>query len=71
MSKKVSKYIDVFEYFVLSARSSEVSIIFFTTAIGAPVGILSASFSLTFSLTTGIIKKLLQIKRRNIIRLLW
>ena len=37
----------------------------FTTVIGAPVGIASASFTLIFSLTTGIIKKLLSITRNK------
>ena len=44
---------------VLSATTGGISIISFTTTIGAPVGIASASFTLIFSLTTGIIKKLL------------
>ena len=38
-------------------------IISFTTVIGAPVGIASVSFTLIFSLTTGLIKKLLSITR--------
>ena len=50
---------------VLSATSSGVSIISFTSIIGAPVGIASASFTLIFSLTTGIIKKLLSITRNK------
>ena len=33
--------------------------------IGAPLGIASASFTLLFSLTTGIVKKLLNITRRK------
>ena len=33
--------------------------------MGVPVGIASASFTLTFSLTTGIIKKLLSITRKK------
>ena len=33
------------------------------SVVGAPVGIASASFTLTFSLTTGIVKKLLSITR--------
>ena len=41
------------------------SIISFTTAIGAPVGIASASFTLIFSITTGIIEKLLDITRKK------
>ena len=36
----------------------------FETVIGAPVGMLSASFSLVFSISTGIIKKLLK-RTRN------
>ena len=41
----------------LSATSGGVSIISFTSIIGAPVGIASANLTLFFSLTTGIIKK--------------
>ena len=68
--KKLSKYVAVFDYIdqaliVLSATSSGVSIISFTSIIGAPVGIASASFTLIFSLTTGITKKLLNITRKK------
>ena len=78
MSKKLSKYIAAFDYFdktliVLSATSGGISIISFVSVIGAPVGIASASFSLVFSLTTGIVKKLLVItrnKKRSIIKCL-
>ena len=67
-SKKLSKYVAVFDYIdqaliVLSATSGEVSIISFTTIAGAPVGIASASLTLFFSLTTGIVKKLLHITK--------
>ena len=44
---------------VLSATSSGVSIISFICIIGVPAGIASASFTLIFSITAGIIKKLL------------
>ena len=44
---------------VLSATSNGVSIISFTSIVGAPVGIVSASITLFFSLTAGIVKKLL------------
>ena len=59
-SKKLSKYVDAFDQtdnvlIVLSATS--VSICLSTSIIGAPVGIASASFTLIFSLTTGITKK--------------
>ena len=36
--------------------SGGISIIFFTSVIGIPAAIASASFTLVFSLTTGIIK---------------
>ena len=39
----------------------EYQFISFTSITGAPVGIASASFTLIFSLTTGIVKKLLNI----------
>ena len=60
-SKKLSKYVAAFDYIdkiliVLSATTGGVSIISFTSIIGAPVGIASASFTLIFSLTTGIVK---------------
>ena len=48
---------------VLSATSGRVSIISFKTVIGAPVGI--ASFTLIFSLTTGISKKLMSTTRNK------
>ena len=41
------------------------SIISFTSIIGAPVGIASAILTLIFSLTTGIVKKLLNITRNK------
>ena len=41
------------------------SIISFTSIIGAPVGIASESLTLIFSLTTGIVKKLLNITRNK------
>ena len=50
---------------VLSATSGGISIILFTSIIGAPVGIASASFTLIFSLTTGITKKLLNKTRKK------
>ena len=70
MSKKLSKYIAAFDYIdktliALSATSEGISIISTTTVIGAPAGIASASFIIVFSLTTGIIKKLLKITRKK------
>ena len=50
---------------VLSAKSGGVCIISSVSVVGAPVGIAGASFTLIFSLTTGIIKKLLSITRNK------
>ena len=52
-SKKISKYVAAFDYIdkiliVLSATSAGVSIISFTSVVGALVGIASASFTLIF-----------------------
>ena len=78
-SKKLSKYVTTFDYIdkiliILSATSNGACIISSASVVGAPVGISSASFALIFSLTTGIIKKLLSIsrkkKRKNMIRFL-
>ena len=65
-SKKLNSYVTIFDYIdkiliILSATTGGISIISFATAIGAPAGIASASFTLIFSITTGIIKKLLNI----------
>ena len=73
-SKRLSKCIASFDNFdksliVLSVTTGSISIASFATIIGAPVGIVSASFSLTFSISIGIIKKLLKqqrIRRKNI-----
>ena len=68
--KKLSKYVTTFDYIdkiliVLSATSGGVSISSFTSIVGAPVGIASVSLTLFFSLTTGIVKKLLNITRNK------
>ena len=70
MSEKLSKYLVYFEYFdktliVLSVTTGSFSIASFVTVIGAPVGIVSAHFSLAFSIFTGIVKKLLNIARNK------
>ena len=61
MSTKLSKYVAAFDCF---DTSGSISIASFATIIGAPVGIASASFGFAFSITTGIMKKLLK-KTRN------
>ena len=68
--KKISKYVSGFYYIdkvliVLSAASSGVCITSCASVVGAPVGIASASFTLIFSLITGITKKLLSITRNK------
>ena len=57
ISKILSKYVTAFDYIdkiliVLNAANSGVSIISFTTIVGAPVWIASTSLTLIFSLTT-------------------
>ena len=69
-SKKLNKYVTTFDYIdkiliVLSATSSGVSIVSFTSIVGAPVGIASASLTLFFSLTTEIVKNLLKITKNE------
>ena len=69
-NKKLSKYVTTFDYIdkvliALSATSGGVSIILFTSIVGASVGITSASFTLIFSLTAGIVKKLLSTTRKK------
>ena len=70
LSKKLSKYVAIFDYIdqaliVLSATSGGVSNVSFTSIAGAPAGIASASLTLFFSVTTGIVKKLLNITRKK------
>ena len=69
-SKKLSKYVAAFGYIdkiltVLTATTGGVSICSFTSVVRAPVGIASASFTLIFPLTTGIVKKLLSTTRNR------
>ena len=67
---KLGKYIASFDYFdksliVLSAKSGSISIALVSTVIGAPVGMANASFSLEFSITTGIVKELSKITQNK------
>ena len=69
-NRKLNKYVTIFDYIdkmliILSVTSSGMSIISFAGAIGAPAGIASSCFTLIFSITTGIIKKLLNITRNE------
>ena len=68
--KKLSNYVTVFNYIdkiliVLSAVIGGVSIISFTSIVGALVGIANANFTLIFFLATGLIKKLLSITKNK------
>ena len=69
-SEKLIKYIAAFDYtdkvlIVLSATSGGVCILSSLSVVGVPLGIAGASFTLTFFLTTGIIKKLLSLTRNK------
>ena len=68
MSKSLSKYIACCDYFdkfliVLSSTSCSISIVLFATVIATTIGIASATLDLTFSLPTGLVKKLLKTTR--------
>ena len=70
MIKGLNKYVTTFDYFdktliTLSATSGKISIASFATSIGAPVGIANESFSFAFSITAGIVKKLLKTTRNK------
>ena len=65
MSKRLGKYIASFDYFykiliVLSVATGSISVASFAIVIGAPVGVMSASCSFAFSITTGIVKKVIK-----------
>ena len=70
MSKGLSKHNASFDYFhksliVLSVATGSIFTAPFATIIGAPVGIMSASCSLAFSITTGFVKKFLKTTRNK------
>ena len=68
--KKISKYIVAFDYadklfITLSASFGTLSIASHATIVGIPVGIARASLTLIFTVTTGVVKKLLNITRKK------
>ena len=68
--KKVSKYIVAFDYadklfITLSASFGTLSIASYATIVGIPVGIAGASLTLIFTVTTGVVKKLLSVTRKK------
>ena len=69
-SKKWNKHVTTFDYIDkiligFSGTRSGVSIILFTSIAGAPLQIASASLTLIFSLTTGIVKKSMNVTRNK------
>ena len=68
--KKISKYIAAFDYaeklfITLSASFGTLSIGSLATVVGIPVGIAGASLTVIFTVTTGVVKKILNITRKK------
>ena len=68
--KKISEYIVAFDYAdklfsTLSASFGTLSIASYATVVGIPAGIAGASLTLIFTVTTGVVKKLLNITRKK------
>ena len=68
--KKISKYLVAFDYAdkifsTLSALFLTLSIVSHATIVGIPVGIAEASLTLIFTVTTDVVKKLLNITRKK------
>ena len=68
--KKISKYIAVFHYtdklfITLSASFGTLSIASYATVVAIPAGIAGASSTLIFTITTGAVKTLLNIRRKK------
>ena len=74
--KKITKYIVAFDYadkvfITLSASFGTLSITSYATVLGISAGIAGASLTLIFTITTGVVKTLLNItrkKKKNIIK---
>ena len=69
-AKKISKYIVAFDYadkrfITLSASFGTLSIVSHATVVGIPVGIAGASLTVIFTVTTGVVKKILNITRKK------
>ena len=68
--KKVSKYIVALDYadklfITLSTSFGTLSIVSHATVVGIPVGIAGASLTVIFTVTTGAVKKILNITRKK------
>ena len=70
IAKKISKYIVAFDYadklfITLSESFGTLSIVSHATIVGIPVGIAGASLTVVFTVTTGVVKKLLNVTRKK------
>ena len=68
--KKISKYIVAFDYadkvfITLSASFGTLSIASYAAVVGIPAGIAGASLTIIFTVTTGLVKTLLNITRKK------
>ena len=68
--KKISQYIVAFDYadklfITLSASFGTLSIALYATVVGIPAGIAGASLTLIFTVTTSVVKTLLNITRKK------
>ena len=68
--QKISKYIVAFDYadklfITLSASFGTLSIASYVTVVAIPAGIAGASLTLIFTITTGVVKTLLNITRKK------
>ena len=68
--KRISKYIVAFDYadkvfITLSASFGTLSIASYATVVGLPAGIAGASLTLIFTVTTDVVKTLLNITRKK------
>ena len=68
--RKISKYIVAFDYadklfITLSASFGTLRIVSHATVVGIPVGIAGASLTVIFTVTTGVVKKLLNVTRKK------
>ena len=68
--KKIIKYIVAFDYadklfITLSASFGTLSIASYATVLGIPAGIVGASLTLIFTVTTGVVKTLLNFTRKK------
>ena len=68
--KKISKYIAAFDYadklfITLSASFGTLSIVSHATVVAIPAGIAGTSLTVIFTVTTGLVKKLLNVTKKK------